>query len=58
MKTPNRDPLTAVILWALAAGTIYPAFYLFHNRILSFSFGLIGGILIVFAILYSGWTIG
>jgi hypothetical protein len=58
MKKPNRDPLTAVILWLLAAGTIYSAFYLVHGRILSFGLGLAAGIFIVFAILFSGWTIG
>ena len=58
MKKPNRDPLTAVIMWLLAAGALYPAFYLVHNRFLSFMLGLIGGLLIVLAILFSGWTIG
>jgi hypothetical protein len=58
MKKTNRDPLTAVILWLLAAGTIYPAFYLVHSRFLSFTLGLIGGLLIVLAVLFSGWTIG
>ncbi|HEY4837286.1 MAG TPA: hypothetical protein VIH72_01685 [Candidatus Acidoferrales bacterium] len=58
MKKPNRDPLTAVIVWLLAAGTIYSAFYLIHGRILSFTLGVIGGFLIALAILFSGWTIG
>jgi hypothetical protein len=58
MKKPNRNPFVAVVLWLLAAGTIYSAFYLVHGRVLSFGFGLIGGILIAFAIVFSGWTIG
>jgi hypothetical protein len=58
MKKPNRNPLIALIFWLLAAGTIYAAFYVVHGRILSFSFGLIGGLLIVFAVVFSGWTLG
>jgi len=57
MKKPNRSPLAAVTLWLLAACAIYNSFFLMHGRALSFTFGVIGGVLIVFAILFSDLAI-
>ncbi len=57
MKKPHRNPFAAVTLWVLAASAICNSFYLTHNRALSFTFGVIGGALIVFAIRFSDLTI-
>jgi hypothetical protein len=57
VKKPNRNPFIAVILWALAAGVLYVAFKN-HNHTASFVLGIVGGILIASAPVFSGWTIG
>jgi hypothetical protein len=57
MKKPNRNALIALVLWILAAGTLYAAYKL-HDHTQSFVLGITGGLLIAFALVFSGWTIG
>ena len=57
MKKPNRNPLIGLILWVLAAAVLYIA-YKGHNHMASFVLGIVGGVLIAYALVFSGWTIG